>query len=178
MSRTAQADQKLVCVAAVATAHGVRGALKLKCFTEAPENVGAYGPLLDAEGRELFKVRVLAPAKGGVIVEAEGITDRDAALALRGLELHVPRERLPALEDESFYYEDLVGLSVRNAAGETLGRVIGVHDFGAGEVLEYRDAEGASAMVAFTQALVPTVDLAAGFLVLAAEALPDEAEAA
>jgi 16S rRNA processing protein RimM len=169
MVESAPAEQKLVCVAAVAAAHGVRGALKLKTFTEDPLNVGAYGPLLDEAGHALFTVRVVAPAKGGVIVEAEGITDRDAAEALRGLRVYVPRERLPEPEPDSFYYEDLVGLAVVDTNGGSLGQVIAVHDFGAGEVLEYRNEAGESGMVAFTNALVPEVDLARGRVVVAPE---------
>lgn len=175
---TVQSQQRLVCVAAVATAHGVRGALKLKCFTEDAASVAAYGPLLDAQGRELFELRVLAPAKGGVIAEAEGITDRDAAEALRGLELYIPRERLPEPEDDTFYYEDLVGLAVLDTAGTALGRVTAVHDFGAGEVIEYEGESGPGGMIAFTAELVPEVDMARGHLVVAAEAVEAQAGAA
>ena len=171
MVESAPSEQKLVCVAAVAAAHGVRGALKLKTFTEDPENVGDYGPLLDEAGAELFAVRVIAPAKGGVIALAEGITDREAADALRGLRLYVPRARLPEPEPDSFYYEDLVGLGVVDSDGRNLGQVVAVHDFGAGEVLEYRDGEGREAMLPFTAALIPEVDLERGRLVLAPEAL-------
>jgi 16S rRNA processing protein RimM len=174
----ASPERRLVCVAAVAAAHGVRGALKLKCFTEDPANVGTYGPLLDEAGRELFTVRVVAPAKGGVIVEAEGITDRDSAEALRGISLYVPRERLPAPEDDTFYYEDLVGLAVQDTAGRPLGRVTAVHDFGAGEVIEFQGADGKGGMVPFTMALVPEVDLAHGRLVVAPEALEAAAPSA
>ncbi len=169
MVESAPAEQKLVCVAAVAAAHGVRGALKLKTFTEDPLNVGAYGPLLDEAGHELFSVRVTAPTKGGVIVEAAGITDRDAAGALRGLRLFVPRQRLPEPEADSFYYEDLVGLALVDTDGRALGQVIAVHDFGAGEVLEYCDETGQSGMVAFATALVPEVDLARGRVVVVPE---------
>ena len=170
MTGRAASEHKLVCVAAVAAAHGVRGALKLKTFTEAPENVGAYGALLDEAGRELFEVEVIGPAKGGIVVKAEGISDRDAAEALRGVRLYVARSRLPEPEPDAFYYEDLVGLAVQDTDGRSLGQVIGVHDFGAGEVIEYRAPTGDSAMVPFTLGLVPEVDLAEGRLVVAAEA--------
>ncbi len=168
----------LVCVALVAAAHGVRGALKLKCFTEAPENVTRYGPLCDAEGHELFRVRRIGPAKGGLIVEAEGIADRDAAEALRGLRLYVPRDRLPAVENDTFYHADLIGLAALAETGEHLGEVVAVHDFGAGDVLEYVDADGRSRMVAFTLAHVPEVDIARRRVVVAGGALRDTAEVA
>jgi 16S rRNA processing protein RimM len=90
----------MVCVAQVGAPHGVRGAFRLRCFTEAPENVAAYGPLCDESGRPLFEVRVVGQAKGGVIAAAPGIADRDAAAALRGRRLYVPRERLPDPEGE------------------------------------------------------------------------------
>lgn len=179
MSRTAQTPPNLVCVAAVAAAHGVRGALKLKSFTEEPENVAGYGALCDEDGHELFRVRAIGPCKGGIIVTAEGITDRDAAEALRGLRLYVPRDRLPATDDDdTFYHADLIGLAVVTQAGEEIGRVVAVHDFGAGDVLEYVDAAGASQMVAFTLAHVPEVDLDRRRVVVAGAALPEGAEAA
>ena len=75
----------MVCVAQVGAAHGVRGAFRLRCFTEAPENVAAYGPLCDERGQQLFELRILGAGQGrrdrG---RADGITDRDAAEALRG----------------------------------------------------------------------------------------------
>src|SRR3712207_3290807 len=99
----------MVRVASVATAHGVRGALKLRCYTEEPESVAAYGPVFDAKGRELFRLAVIGRTKGGVIAKAEGIEDRDAAEALRGLDLYVPRDCLPEPEEDEFYVSDLVG---------------------------------------------------------------------
>lgn len=156
---------KLVCVAAVATAHGVRGALKLRCFTEAPESVAAYGPVCDAHGRELFPLRVLGRVPGGVLAEAGGITDRDNAEALRGMRLYVPRERLPSVDQEDeFYHEDLIGLTAVGADGRVYGRVRAVHDFGAGDVLEVADEAGATSLFPFTREVVPEIDLAGGQL--------------
>lgn len=154
----------MVCVARVATAHGVRGALKLRCYTEAPENVAAYGPLCDEQGRELFRVRVVRAAPGGVIAQVDGIADRDAAQALRGVRLYVPRSRLPEPEPDEFYHEDLVGLAARDPDGQPFGKVLAVLDFGAGELLELEGPDGTAGtvLVPFTRAAVPEVDLAAG----------------
>ena len=157
-------NRTMVCVAQVATAHGVRGALKLRCFTQAPENVAAYGPLCDEQGRELFQVRILSQTAGGVIAAVDGITDRDAALALRGLRLYVPRARLPAPEPDEFYHADLIGLEARDASGCRLGWVRAVQDFGAGELLEIELEGGASELVPFTRAAVPEIDLDGGHL--------------
>ena len=163
----------MICLAHVAAAHGVRGALKLRCFTERPENVAAYGPLYDERGRELFAVQVQRAVPGGVIVTAEGIADRDAAEALRGTRLYVPRSRLPALEPDEFYHEDLVGLAVRDATAREIGRVRAVLDFGGGEMLEIETAQGGSELVPFTRAAVPEIDLTGRIIVVASlEAAP------
>lgn len=151
-----------VCVAVVATAHGVRGALKLRCFTEQPDDVAAYGPLFDREGRRLFELRVVGRVKGGVLAEADGIDDRDAALALRGTELYVPRSALPDPEPDEFYYGDLIGLVAERVDGSRLGTVRGVDNFGAGDVLEVLADDGRVVDVPFDRASVPEVDLAAG----------------
>ncbi|MCB1835009.1 MAG: 16S rRNA processing protein RimM [Geminicoccaceae bacterium] len=161
-----QADD-LVRLAAVATAHGVRGALKLRCFTEDPQSVGDYGPLFDSGGQRLFEIRVIGPVKGGVVVEAEGIRDRNAAEALRGRELFVPRGRLPQTDENEFYEGDLVGLSVLGPDGGTVGRVTALQDFGAGEILVYEDAEGRETMLPFTERHVPAIDLVAGTVTIA-----------
>lgn len=169
--------EKLVCLAVVTAPHGVRGAFKLRCFTERPENVAAYGPVLDGRGRELV-LEVLHRIPGGVVARAAGVTDRDAALALRGAELLVPRERLPAPGADEFYREDLLGLAAVDPEGRPLGRVVGVADHGAGAVLELETEAGGLLDLPFTRAAVPVVDLEAGRLTVSAAAIPTaEAEA-
>jgi 16S rRNA processing protein RimM len=149
-----------VCVAVVATAHGVRGALKLRAYTEAPEDVAAYGPLHDRHGRRLFELSVIGRAKGGVIVRASGIEDREAALALRGTELYVPRAALPALAEDEFYYSDLEGLEAVRPDGSPVGVVRAVDNFGAGDVLELIGPDGRPLILPFDRRTVPEIDLA------------------
>jgi 16S rRNA processing protein RimM len=156
--------ESMVCVAQVATAHGVRGAIRLRCFTEAPENVAAYGALHDEHGRELFEIQIVGRTQGGVIARVEGIADRTAAEALRGMRLYVPRARLPEPEPDEFYHEDLVGLVAQGPDGSALGRVRAVLDFGAGDILELETPAGRRELVPFTRAAVPEVDVARGFL--------------
>jgi 16S rRNA processing protein RimM len=163
---TAAPEDRLVCLAVVRAAHGVRGAFKLRCFTAAPESVAAYGPLLDERGRELFALEVVGRVADGIIARAPGIRDRDAADALRGTRLHVPRSRLPATAPDEFYHDDLIGLEAVTAEGRSLGRVAAVLDFGAGEILEIVGAEGAVLDLPFTRAVVPSIDLAARRLVV------------
>lgn len=156
----------MVCVATVATAHGVRGAVKLRCYTEEPEGVAAYGPLYDAKGRELFTLTLLHRVRGGIVARIEGVDSREAAEALRGLDLYVPRDRLPPPEPEEFYHEDLVGLEAVDREGRPQGRVVGVQNYGAGDLLELRTADGGSVFVPFTHESVPEVDLGAGRVVV------------
>jgi 16S rRNA processing protein RimM len=161
----ARAD--LVCIAAVAAPHGVRGALRLRCFTADPASVAAYGPLHDRDGKELFAVRVIGRAKDGVIVAAAGITSRDQAEALRGRELYIPRAALPEPGEDEFYYTDLIGLAAVDPQGRPLGKVSAVANHGAGDVIEIARPDGPSLLVPFTRAVVPQVDLAGGRIVVA-----------
>lgn len=148
---------EIVCVAVVATAHGVRGALKLRCFTEDPASVAAYGPVVDGKGRR-YTLRVIGSTRDGVIVQAPEVTGRDQAELLRGTELFVPRDRLPPPAEDEFYHEDLVGLDVVDRSGASRGRVRAVHNHGAGDVIEV-EAEGDSFLLPFTREAVPEVDL-------------------
>ena len=155
-----------ICVAAVATAHGVRGALRLRCFTEKPEDVAAYGPLFDQEGHRLFELTILGRAKDGVIAKADGIDDRDAAEALRGTELFVPRSALPDPGDDEFYYEDLQGLTAVSVDANPIGIVKQVANYGAGDLIEVTGDDGASRFFPFDKATVLSVDLAKGQLII------------
>jgi 16S rRNA processing protein RimM len=162
----------------IGAAHGIKGELRVKTFTEDPRGIGGYGPLHLADGRTLT-VAGLRPAKDVVIVRFAQVRDRSAAEALNGEALFVDRSALPeALEDDEFYHADLVGLTVRDETGEELGRVTAVHDFGAGDLLEIRPASGPSLMIPFTHEAVPEIDIAGGVVRIdrIAAGLGEEAE--
>jgi 16S rRNA processing protein RimM len=159
-------DRDWVCVAAVASAHGVRGALRLRCFTERPEDVAGYGPVFDKDGGRRFEFEVIGPARGGVLVRAPGIDDRDAADALRGKELFVPRSALPALASDEFYCRDLEGMDAMRADGSRLGVVRSVENFGAGDLIEVEADDGQRLSLPFTREVVPSIDLERGCLVI------------
>ena len=160
-------DGKLICLGAIAGAHGVRGLVRIKTFTERPEGVAAYGPVTDDRGRS-FEIAVKGFVKGGVVASLPGIGDRDAAEALRGRRLFVTRQAMPAPGEEEFYHADLIGLPAMAEDGRTLGEVVAVHEHGAAPVLEVRPAEGESRLIPFTRDAVPEVDLAGRRLVVAA----------
>ena len=160
----AQADD-LIVMAEIGAPHGVRGELRAKAYTDDPLAVGEYGPLVDRNGRS-YTVLSVRPAKNVVIMRIEGIDSREAAEALKGLALHVPRSRLPdgSLEEEEFFQSDLIGLSVRDAGGTAYGTVAAMHNFGAGDILEIKPQKGPAVMIPFSEAAVPAIDFEAGLL--------------
>ena len=163
-----------ICVARIGAAHGVRGAVKLWTFTEDPLAVKAYGPLLTKDGARQFEVTHAREAKGHLVATLKGIATREDAERLNGTELYIARDKLPATGGDEYYHADLIGLAAVNAANEPLGRVIAIHNFGAGDISEIAPTEGAQTMLLpFTNAVVPTVDLAGGRLVIE---LPQEIE--
>lgn len=167
-----------VCVGAVSGVHGVRGTVRIKPFTETPEGVAAYGPVTDESGTRRFEIAVVGVRKGIVLATLSGIGDRATAEALKGLRLYVERSALPAPDADEFYYEDLVGLAAEAADGSDMGKVVAVYDFGAGDVIELKGPDGGATLLPFTHAVVPTVDIAGGrIVVVPPEELPDDAEA-
>jgi 16S rRNA processing protein RimM len=164
-----------VCVGQIGAPHGVRGEVRLRSFTAEPDAITGYGPLETEDGR-VFEIESLRPAKDHFVATLSGIGDRDAAEKLANLKLYVPRERLPALiETDEFYHADLIGLAVFNKAGEQLGTVLAVHNFGAGDLIEVRLAAGGKTeMISFNEHNVPTVDIAAGRIVIEPSPLAGE----
>ena len=158
-----------ICVARIGAAHGVRGAVKLWTFTEDPLAVKAYGPLTTRDGARQFEVTHVREAKDHLVATFKGVTTRDEAERLNGIELYVPREKLPATDDDEYYHADLIGLAAVTAANEPLGRVVAIHNFGAGDLIEVnRAAGGSTEMLPFNEITVPVVDVAAGRIVVAA----------
>ncbi len=151
-----------VCVGAVTGARGLKGEVRIKSFTAAPEDVAAYGPVTDKSGKRRFVLRVTGRVKGALIARLDGVDDRDAAEALKGTELYVPRSALPEPDAGTWYHADLVGLRVESADGATLGTVKAVHNFGAGDVLEVTGRALSGVMLPFTDAVVKAVDLGGG----------------
>ena len=162
-----------ICVARIGAAHGVRGAVKLWTFTEDPLAVKHYGPLMTKDGGRQFEVTHVREAKDHLVATLKGIATREDAERLNGLELYIARDKLPETDEDEYYHADLIGLAAVNAADEPLGRVVAIHNFGAGDIIEIAPAKGASMLLPFTNAVVPTVDIASGRVVIE---LPKEVE--
>ena len=162
-----------VLLAAVMGAQGLKGEVKAKLFTAAPDALPRYGVLHTRDGRK-FKITAFRPARQGeAVIAFEGISDRNAAEALKGTELFVDRDVLPEPQEEEFYHADLIGLEARDTEGRVLGKVIGLHNFGASDVLEFSRPDGDSVHLAFTKETVPQIHVAEGFIIVA---VPEDAE--
>ena len=164
----------LVLLGRIAGAQGLRGEVKINSFTASAEDIAAYGPLSDGKGRQFVIERVRHLKGGTVVASLAGVKDRDAAEALRGTEFHVARDQLPQADEDEWYYEDLVGLNAVSPEGETIGEVLSVQNFGAGDLLEIRlKDERQSRFVPFTRGVVPDVDVKNGRVVVD---LPEEVD--
>ena len=157
-----------ILLGAVTGAHGLDGAVKVKTFTETPDKLGAYGPVHAKDGRVFVIEAVRSTASDMAVARFDGVTDRTGAEALKGLELFVARAALPQTEAEEFYHADLVGLRVEDEAGRAVGHVRGIHNFGAGDVLDIERPDGGEALLPFTREFAPIVDVAGGRIVIAA----------
>jgi len=152
-----------VVVGTFGRAHGVRGEVRLKSFTGDPLAIAGYGQLAGDDGGlySLASVRLLPGAPGMLVARVTGIDGRDEAEALNRVTLHVPRARLPAPGADEFYLADLIGLAVATQDGTVIGTIAAMHDFGAGGIVEIAPAGGGrTALLPFTKAFVPTIDVA------------------
>ncbi len=152
-------------------AHGLNGEVRLKSYTGDPQAIATYGPLIGADGRriELTDVRQAGGASPDLlVVRVKGVGDRTGAEGLNRLALFLPRERLGTVSDaDEFFTADLVGLSVVDTQGAVLGTVADVPNYGGGDLLEIKPAlGGATALLPFTKAFVPELDIAGGRVVV------------
>lgn len=156
-----------VCVAQIGAAHGLKGEVRLWSFTQEPPDFAAYGALETEDGLRKLEVENARFAKDYFVAKFAGIDERNAAEALRNVKLYVARERLPDVsEDDTFYHADLIGLSAVTRDNAAFGEVVGVQNFGAGDILEIRRGDGSTLMLPFTETVVPEIDLKGGTIVV------------
>ena len=158
---------RLICVGTFAGAHGVHGHVKIKSFCASPEALATYQPLVDETNERQFKFRIVRRLASHLVAEVEGLDTREQAQNLRGLRLFAHRARFPKVEDDEFYHADLVGLTIIDTTGQTIGKIRAVSNFGAGDFLEIENhKKGNSDPIPFTRARVPIVDIARGRVVV------------
>ncbi len=156
-----------ICVGAFAGSFGVHGEVRVKSFCAEPEDIQTYGPLWTEDGTRSFTLSLTRAVKTGFAADVDGITTKEQADALKGVRLYADRDALPSLPDDEFYHADLIGLTVLDTGGAEVGRVSAVHNHGAGDLIEVAGPGlKTPALVPFTRANVPTVDLTAGRIVI------------
>jgi 16S rRNA processing protein RimM len=158
-------------VAVIGAAHGVRGEVRVKALTGDPAGFGRYGALFIEGKAAALEIAAVTPLKDDLFrVRFAGISDRDAASQLNGLFLCVQRDQLPELDHNEYYHADLIGLIAVTDAGQTLGEVIAIDNFGAGDILEVRSKNGGDTyLIPFSQAMVPSIDLTAKRVIVSAQ---------
>ncbi len=155
-------------MAVIGAAHGVRGDVRVKALTGDPHGFARYGPLFVRGRASPLEIVALTPYKDGLfVVRFAGISDRSAAERLKGLTLRVPREQLPNLGNDEYYYADLIGLAVISESGEAIGEVVAIDNFGAGDILQIRAARD-TLLIPFNQATIPKIDLGNRHMIVAA----------
>jgi 16S rRNA processing protein RimM len=159
--------KKLVIVGVILGAHGVRGDVRIRSLTDVPEELFAMGPLRGADGEVLVTPDRHRAARTHFIVTPRENRQKEAWDDMKGTQLHVQRNQFPDPEDEDIYIEDLVGLQVVDPDGHALGTVHAVLNHGASDLIEIALSSGARALIPFTFADVPTIDLEDGTLVVA-----------
>ncbi len=168
---------ELVLLGRITDAHGLKGEVKIASYTARPEDIAAYGPLITADKVRRFEIASLRPGSRGVVIaQLSGVADRTAAEKLKGTELYVAREVLPAPDEDEFYHSDLIGLLAHSPSGETIGEVVAVHNFGAGDLLEIRvSGSSRTELIPFDAANVPKIDLQEGYVAVVLPS-PESAE--
>jgi 16S rRNA processing protein RimM len=163
---TASDRNRMIQVGRVAGGFGVRGEVRITAFTEDPLALKAYRDLKREDGAAALTITAARAVKGAIIARAKEIETKEQADALRGLGLYIPREALPKPAEDEFYLADLIGLDARAPAGESLGWIKAVHDFGAGDILEIDPGQGrATWYLPFTREAVPEVKVAQGHVI-------------
>jgi 16S rRNA processing protein RimM len=156
-----------IIVGTLGGAFGILGEVRLKSFCADPAAIADYAPLTTEDGKVFPMLVLTGQVKGGFPARVQGIDSKEDADTLRNVSLYAQRDKLPSLPDEEFYYADLVGLPVIDTGNETLGTVKAIENHGAGDVLEIQLAGQSDTMLlSFTHEIVPTVDVAAGRIIV------------
>jgi 16S rRNA processing protein RimM len=163
-----RAPDRLILMGVFGAPQGVRGEIRVKSMTSEPRAIGDYGPLTDKGRTRALKFDSLRALKDDMLVaRVAGISTRDAAEALKGVEIFARRDQLPPPSEDEFYYEDLVGLEAVDAVGGRIGRVVSLMNYGSGDVLEIAPAQGGETLLlAFTKRVAPRIDFDAGRIVI------------
>ena len=170
-----RAPDRLILMGVFGAPQGVRGEVRVKSLTGDASAIGAYGPLTDKRRARAFVFKSLRPLKDDMLVaRIAGVATRDAAEALKGVEIFARRDQLPPPAHDEFYYNDLIGLEAIDATGAEFGRILSLMNYGAGDVLEIAPVGGGETLLLpFTKEVARRIDFDAGQIVIE---LPREAD--
>ena len=155
-----------ICVGSIGGSYGVNGELRIKSFCAIPEDIETYSPLSNEDSSLSFTLAIVRPIKNGFAVRIAEVETKEQADALKGVQLFARRHQLPNLPDDEYYHSDLTGLKVLDTGGEVLGTVKSVQNHGAADLLEVQlPGSSATALLPFTMAVIPTVDLETGRII-------------
>ena len=153
-------SEKNVCIAKIVAPHGIRGLVKIIFYTDDPANIASYGDIFDKTESRTFQIQIKSQQKQLFLTAIAGVEDRTAAEELAGLKLYVARDSLPEPEEENFYINDLLNMDVHNTAGELIGTVENIENFGAGDIIEIKFKEtNKTQCYSFTKQNFPHVDV-------------------
>ncbi len=155
-----------VCLGAIVGVHGIRGEVKVKSFSDDEKHLVRYGVLSNEAGDKTFEAKIVGHSKELLRVKIKGVDDRNTAETLVGTGLYITRDKLPQLQEDEFYHTDLIGLKAKNQAGEVIGEVNALYNFGAGDLIEIKLNDGQLEMLPFKEAFVPVVNIKDGFIIV------------
>lgn len=158
--------EEKICLGAVVGVHGIRGEVKVKTYTEDEHNLTRYGKVSNQTGDREFELKIVGHSKELLRVKIKGIEDRTTAETLIGIGFYIERSRLPELKEDEFYHADLIGLDVQNIKGERIAQVNALYNFGAGDLIELKMADGTLEMLPFSKQYVPIIDIEKGFIIV------------
>ena len=155
-----------VCLGAIVGVHGIKGEVKVKCFSENEKNLSSYGILSNETGDKSFAVKIVGHSKELLRVKIKGVDDRNTAETLIGTGLYIQRDMLPDLSEDEFYHTDLIGLRAHSSTGEVIGEVNALYNFGAGDLIEIKTLNGSLEMLPFTSDYVPTINIKDRYIIV------------
>lgn len=155
-----------ICLGAVVGVHGIKGEVKVKCFSDNEKNLTRYGNVTNEAGDKSFSLKIVGHSKELLRVKVKGIDDRNTAETLVGTAFYVNRDLLPDLKDDEFYHTDLIGLDVKNSNGDIIGEVNALYNFGAGDIIELKLNAGSLEMLPFTSTYVPTINIKEHYIIV------------
>lgn len=158
-------NSKKICVGVIVAAHGINGMVKIKSFTKDPGGLARYKNIYNFDHSRLFSIGVKSVTQDIVLATIDGTNDRTQAEKLSKTKLYVDRSELGPTNENEFYTADLIGMDVVDDSGKNIGKMLYVHNFGAGDIVEiqFKDSYDTQ-MLSFNTTNFPEIDLARGVL--------------